>query len=55
MSNKVVHFEIPCDNPEKTMSFFEKEISGVGKSTAEQLKVISQTSCKALSNMGPQI
>ena len=24
MSNKVVHFEIPCDNPEKTMDFFKK-------------------------------
>lgn len=23
MSNRVVHFEIPCDNPEKTMRFFE--------------------------------
>lgn len=27
MSNRVVHFEIPCDNPEKTMSFF-KEVFG---------------------------
>ncbi|MEO8515609.1 MAG: VOC family protein [Flavobacterium sp.] len=24
MSNRVVHFEIPCDNPEKTMDFFKK-------------------------------
>lgn len=24
MSSRVVHFEIPCDNPEKTMSFFEE-------------------------------
>jgi uncharacterized protein len=24
MSNKVVHFEIPCDNPEKTIEFFKK-------------------------------
>lgn len=24
MSNRVVHFEIPCDNPEKTMKFFEE-------------------------------
>lgn len=24
MSNRVVHFEIPCDNPEKTMDFFTK-------------------------------
>lgn len=23
MSNRVVHFEIPCDNPEKTIHFFE--------------------------------
>jgi len=22
MSNRVVHFEIPCDDPEKTMKFF---------------------------------
>lgn len=27
MSNRVVHFEIPCDNPEKTMGFF-KEVFG---------------------------
>lgn len=24
MSNRVVHFEIPCDNPEKTMNFFSE-------------------------------
>lgn len=24
MSNRVVHFEIPCDNPEKTMEFFKQ-------------------------------
>lgn len=24
MSNRVVHFEIPCDNPEKTMRFFSE-------------------------------
>ena len=23
MSNRVVHFEIPCDEPEKTMKFFQ--------------------------------
>lgn len=23
MSNRVVHFEIPCDNPEKTIEFFQ--------------------------------
>lgn len=23
MSNRVVHFEIPCDNPEKTIEFFK--------------------------------
>ena len=23
MSNRVVHFEIPCDDPEKTMNFFK--------------------------------
>lgn len=27
MSNRIVHFEIPCDNPEKTMDFF-KEVFG---------------------------
>jgi predicted enzyme related to lactoylglutathione lyase len=27
MSNRVVHFEIPCDHPEKTMDFF-KEVFG---------------------------
>lgn len=24
MSNRVVHFEIPCDNPEKTIDFFKQ-------------------------------
>ena len=24
MSNRVVHFEIPCDNPEKTIDFFKE-------------------------------
>jgi len=24
MSNRVVHFEIPCDDPEKTIAFFQK-------------------------------
>lgn len=24
MSNRVVHFEIPCNNPEKTMDFFKE-------------------------------
>jgi len=24
MSNRVTHFEIPCDNPQETMAFFEK-------------------------------
>jgi uncharacterized protein len=27
MSNRVVHFEIPCDNPEKTLQFF-KDVFG---------------------------
>lgn len=27
MSNRVVHFEIPCNNPEKTMQFF-KDVFG---------------------------
>lgn len=33
----------------------EREIPEAGKLTTEQLKVISQTSCKVLQNMGPQI
>lgn len=33
----------------------EREIPGVGKMNAEQLKGISQTSCGVLSKMGPQI
>jgi len=33
----------------------EREIPGVGKFSAEQLKAISQTSCKVLGKMGPQI
>lgn len=33
----------------------EREIPGAGKLTAEQLKVISQTSCGVLSKMGPEI
>ena len=33
----------------------EREISGAGNLTAEQLKGISQTSCGVLSKMGPQI
>ena len=33
----------------------EREIPGAGKLTPEQLKTISQTSCKVLKEMGPQI
>jgi len=33
----------------------EREITGAGNLTPEQLKSISQTSCGVLSNMGPQI
>jgi hypothetical protein len=33
----------------------EREIPGVGKFSAEQLKAISQTSCRVLGEMGPQI
>ncbi|HQT21736.1 MAG: hypothetical protein B7X86_02290 [Sphingobacteriales bacterium 17-39-43] len=33
----------------------EREISGAGKLTAEQLKGISQTSCGVLSKLGSQI
>lgn len=33
----------------------EREIPGVGKFTAEQLKGASQTSCGVLNELGPQI
>ncbi|MFI5158796.1 MAG: DUF4242 domain-containing protein [Sphingobacteriales bacterium] len=33
----------------------EREIPEAGTFSAEQLKAISQTSCKVLNNMGPQI
>jgi hypothetical protein len=33
----------------------EREIPGVGKSTPEQLKVISQTSCGAIKQLGHQV
>jgi len=33
----------------------ERDIPDAGKLTPEQLKVISQTSCGVLRNMGPQI
>ena len=33
----------------------EREISGAGKLTPEQLKAVSQTSCGVLREMGPQI
>jgi len=33
----------------------EREIPNAGKLTAEQLKVISKTSCGVLNKMGPQI
>ena len=33
----------------------EREIPGAGKLTAEELKVISQTSCGVLDKMGPKI
>ena len=33
----------------------EREIPNAGKLTAEQLKVISQTSCGVLNKLGPQI
>ena len=28
MNNRVVHFEIPCDNPEKTVDFFKMFSAG---------------------------
>lgn len=33
----------------------EREVPGAGKLSAEQLKAMSQTSCKVLDKMGPQI
>ncbi|HKG06634.1 MAG TPA: DUF4242 domain-containing protein [Pedobacter sp.] len=33
----------------------EREIPGLGKFTAEQLKEASKTSCNVLNNLGPQI
>ncbi len=33
----------------------EREISGAGNLSSEELKGVSQTSCGVLSNMGPQI
>ncbi len=33
----------------------ERDISGVGKLSSQELKAISQTSCGVLSKMGPQI
>jgi Protein of unknown function (DUF4242) len=33
----------------------EREIPGAGNLSSDQLKVISQTSCGVLSNLGPQI
>lgn len=33
----------------------EREIPGVGKLSADQLKGVSQTSCGVLSKMGPEI
>lgn len=33
----------------------EREIAGVGNSTAEALQAVSQTSCSVLKELGPQI
>lgn len=33
----------------------EREIAGVGNSTAEALQAVSQTSCSVLKKLGPQI
>jgi hypothetical protein len=33
----------------------EREIPGAGKLTAQQLKDISQTSCRVIGNIGPEI
>ena len=34
---------------------FEREIPGVGNSTADALQAVSQTSCNVLNELGPQI
>jgi hypothetical protein len=39
----------------KNMYVIEREISGAGKLTPEQLKGISQTSCNVLKEMGSEI
>lgn len=33
----------------------EREIPGAGNLSAEELKAVSQTSCRVLNNLGPQI
>lgn len=33
----------------------EREIAGIGNSTQDELKAISQSSCNVLSNLGPEI
>ncbi|GAB3174942.1 DUF4242 domain-containing protein [Telluribacter humicola] len=33
----------------------EREVEGVGKSSTEQLKAVSETSCGVLNKMGPEI
>ena len=41
--------------PVMKMYVIEREIPSVGQSTHEQLKTISQASCKVLKEMGPKI
>lgn len=45
----------PAATTEMKTYVIEREIPGAGKLTPEQLKAISQTSCKVLKEMGPQI
>lgn len=45
------------NNPSKTMPKYviEREIAGVGKLSADDLRSVSQKSCGVLRNLGPQI
>jgi hypothetical protein len=45
----------PTTTTEMKTYIIERDIPGAGKLTPEQLKSISQTSCKVLKEMGPRI
>ena len=47
---------VKSDNqPELKTYLIEREITGAGKLSAEELRAISQTSCSVLKEMGPRI